>query len=89
LLVWGAAVSADDAANAKYRSNFDVFFRKLDTNKDGRLSKEEFLKIADRAKEKSKAREKLARVFEMLDPEHHGITKERFKAYLDSKNTAR
>jgi Ca2+-binding EF-hand superfamily protein len=76
---------ADDAAKSKYKGDFEAFFKKLDTNMDGKLSKDEFLQMADRAKEREKARVKLAKVFEMLDPENKGLTKEQFKTYLDSK----
>src|SRR5437868_13538503 len=75
-------VAAEDAPQAK--GDFETFFRKLDTDKNGRLSKSEFLKMADQAKERAKARDRLAKVFDMLDPENKGITKERFKAYLES-----
>jgi Ca2+-binding EF-hand superfamily protein len=84
LALLGAA-EAEDAGHSKYKGDFETFFKKLDTNRDGKLSKDEFLQMADRAKEKAKAREKLAKVFEMLSPDNKGITKERFKTYLDSK----
>src|SRR5438094_911925 len=75
-------VGAEDGPQSK--GDFEAFFRKLDTDKNGRLSKPEFLKMADQAKERAKARDRLAKVFDMLDPENKGITKERFKAYLES-----
>jgi Ca2+-binding EF-hand superfamily protein len=84
LALLGAA-GAEDAGHSKHRGDFETFFKKLDTNRDGKLSKDEFLQMADRAKEKAKAREKLAKVFEMLSPDNKGITKERLKTYLDSK----
>src|SRR6516165_4322155 len=34
--------------------DIDAIFRKLDTNKDGRLSKDEFLKIADRFRDRDR-----------------------------------
>src|ERR1700730_16077201 len=79
------AAGAGDVVNAKYKGDFDTFFKKLDTNRDGKLRKDEFLQMSDRATEKARAREKLAKVVEMLDPENRGITKDRFKTYLDSK----
>src|SRR5438132_1048986 len=85
LLLLGS-IRAEEATKAKLRGDFEAFFKKLDTNRDGKLSKDEFLQMADRAKEKEKAREKLAQVFEMLDPEHKGISKDQFKRYLDSNN---
>ena len=55
MVLLGAA-AADDGANAKYKGNFEIFFKKLDTNRDGKLSKDEFLQLADRAKEKAKGK---------------------------------
>src|SRR5438477_13193640 len=83
------AAGAGDVVNAKYKGDFDTFFKKLDINRDGKLSKDEFWKLADRARERARAREKLAKVFDMLDPENKGITKDRFKTYLDSKKPTR
>src|SRR5437764_6400011 len=83
-LVLMGSVAAEDISPIKSKGDFEAFFRKLDTDKNGRLSKAEFLQMADQAKEKGKAREKLAKVFDMLDPDHTGITKERLKSYLDS-----
>src|SRR5437868_3808412 len=77
--------AGQDSAPSKAKGDFEAFFKKLDTDKNGRLSKSEFLQMAELAKEKAKAREKLAKVYDMLDTEKQGITKERFKAYLDSK----
>jgi Ca2+-binding EF-hand superfamily protein len=84
MVLLGFSAAADDPGRASSKGNFEAFFKKLDTNKDGKLSKEEFLQLADRAKEKAKAREKLTKIFEMLDPENKGISKERFRTYLDT-----
>jgi Ca2+-binding EF-hand superfamily protein len=68
--------------------NFDAFFKRLDTNMDGRLSKDEFLKMADRAKEKEQARAKLSQAYDMLDPEMKGITKDIFRRFLENGKSA-
>jgi hypothetical protein len=65
----------------------EAFFTKLDANKDGKLNKDEFLKLADRAKEKDKAREKLGQVFDKIDPRNKGLTKDQFKKFLEMKKT--
>lgn len=83
-LVLLGSVTAEDIGPIKSKGDFEAFFRKLDTDRNGRLSKTEFLQMANQAKDKTKAREKLAKVFDMLDPENKGITKERLKSYLDS-----
>ena len=85
LLLLGPVTADEDAVKSKFKGDFDTFFKKLDTNRDGKLSKDEFLQMADRAQDKNKAREKLARVYEMLDAEKKGISKEQFKTYLDTK----
>lgn len=70
----------------KLKGNVDAFFKKLDSNMDGKLTKDEFLKMADRAKEKDKAqaRQKLSQAYDKLDPEMKGITKEIFRRFLES-----
>ena len=45
----------------------DAIFKKLDTNNDGKLQKDEFLKLCDSFKNKDKAREKLTVAFDMID----------------------
>lgn len=62
----------------------DAVFKKLDSNNDGKLSKDEFLKLADRFKDKDKAREKLKNAFETIDPQNKGLTKDQFGQYFDS-----
>jgi Ca2+-binding EF-hand superfamily protein len=62
----------------------EAAFKKLDANSDGKLSKDEFLKLADRFKDKDKAREKLTKAFEKIDPQNQGLSKDQFGQYLDS-----
>ena len=62
----------------------NAIFKKLDANNDGKLQKDEFLKLADQYKNKEKARAKLAEAFKTIDPENRGITKDVFRRYLDS-----
>ena len=66
----------------KGKLDVDAVFKKLDANTDGKLQKDEFLKLADRFKEKDKARAKLTTTFEKLDTEKMGLTKDQFRKYL-------
>lgn len=75
-------VQAQDTKKPKL--DIDVVFRKLDSNSDGKLVKDEFLRLADRFKDKEKAREKLTRTHNIIDPTNAGLTKDQFRKYLDS-----
>ena len=68
----------------KFKGDFEAFFKKLDSNMDGKLTKDEFVRMADRAKEKDQARAKLGQEYDKLDPEKKGITKEVFRKYLEN-----
>ena len=68
----------------KSKGDFEAFFKKLDTNMDGKLTKDEFLKMAERAKEKEQARKQLSAAYDKLDPEKKGVTKEKFKNFLEN-----
>jgi Ca2+-binding EF-hand superfamily protein len=72
----------DGAKNGKLDA--DAIFKKLDTNNDGRLSKDEFLKIADRFKEPEKMRQRLTKRYEEIDPTRMGISREQFRKYIES-----
>ncbi len=61
----------------------DAIFKKLDTNNDGKLTKDEFLKLADSFKDKEKARAKLSLAFEKIDPKNEGVSRDQFRKYLD------
>ncbi len=84
LLTALATTRADEDAK-KPKIDIEAFFKKLDSNVDGRLSKAEFLKMAERAKDKDKARDKLGQAFDKLDPDMKGISKERFKKFLEMR----
>jgi c-di-GMP-binding flagellar brake protein YcgR len=79
----GLIASAGDDGR-KRKSDFETFFKKLDSNMDGKLTKPEFLKMADRAKEKEQARLKLGLEYDKLDPEKKGITKDVFRRFLEN-----
>jgi Ca2+-binding EF-hand superfamily protein len=77
-----AAADAQDQKPAKLDVN--VIFKKLDANNDNRLSKSEFVKLADRFKDRDKAREKLSKAFESIDSANQGtISRDQFAEYLE------
>src|SRR5262245_40900510 len=76
----GSAGAQDDKDKKR---DPDVIFKKLDTNNDKHLSKDEFLKLADLGKDKEKAREFLAKAYEkIVVPPSKGMTCEQFKKFL-------
>jgi hypothetical protein len=94
-VLWGLGIlllaavtigSAQEGSNGrKNGGDFDTFFRRLDANHDGKLNRDEFLKMADRAKEKEQARRKLGEAYDKLDPQRKGLAKDVFKRYLDER----
>ncbi len=72
------------AQDTKKKLDSEAIFKKLDANKDGKLSKDEFLKLADNFKNRDKAREKLVTAFEKFDTDKTGLTQDQFRKYLDS-----
>jgi Ca2+-binding EF-hand superfamily protein len=77
-------LAAGDAG--KKGKDIDAIFLKLDVNKDGRLSKDEFLKIAERFRDKDKARLQLAQTFDKLDPDRKGLSKDQFRTFVEASN---
>src|SRR5437660_1082731 len=72
----------------KKKPDAEALFKKLDTNSDGKLTRDEFLQLADRIKEKAgeekgeKAREFLGKVFDKLDADNKGyLTLAQFKKF--------
>lgn len=81
-LVWSDATAQDVK---KGKVDVEAIFKKLDTNNDGKLQRDEFLKMADSFKNKEKAREKLTNTFAMIDADKKGfLSREQFRVYLDS-----
>lgn len=87
-----SAADAQDGADGKGKGKFrgkgdfskfaEERFKKLDTNSDSRLSKEEFLKAADRAKEPEKIeklKESLSKAFDKADADKQGLTLDQYK----------
>jgi hypothetical protein len=83
-LLLGTLMAGDNGKNGKNGKDIDAIFHKLDTNKDGRLSKDEFLRIADRFRDKDKARVHLAQTYDKLDPQRKGLTAVQFRAFLET-----
>ena len=82
-LTAGFLLSGVQAQDTK-KVDVEAIFKKLDTNKDGKLSKDEFLKLCDNFKNKDKARDKLTAAFEKFDMDKMGLTQDQFRKYLDS-----
>ncbi len=79
-VVLGSAGAQDDKDKKR---DPEVIFKKLDTNNDKHLSKEEFLKLADLGKDKEKAREFLAKAYEkIVVAPSKGMTCDQFKKFL-------
>jgi hypothetical protein len=79
--VLGTAGAQDEAKDKK--RDPDAIFAKLDGNKDDKLSKDEFLKLAEFGKDKAKAREFLGKVFDKLaDRQTMALNREQFKKFL-------
>jgi Ca2+-binding EF-hand superfamily protein len=63
----------------------DALFKKLDTNKDGKLTKDEFMKLVEEFKNKigeaniAFAKIKVAQMYQQLDPDGVGVTLEQFR----------
>jgi Ca2+-binding EF-hand superfamily protein len=87
IVMAGALLLSSAAAQETQKGKVDVeaFFKKLDINSDGKLQKDEFLRLADHFKDKAKAREKLSTAFTMIDAEKRGfLSKDQFRTYLDA-----
>src|SRR5579883_3076705 len=80
-LLWTSAEAQD---TPKKKIDVDAIFKKLDTNNDGKLSKDEFLKLAERFKDRDKAREKLTTTFMKIDTTNMGVSLEQFRKYFDN-----
>jgi hypothetical protein len=81
LTLLGALSAGDDGKKGK---EIDVIFGKLDANRDGRLSKDEFLKVAEKFRDKEKARKHLGLTYDKLDPDQKGLSREQFRAFADA-----
>ncbi|GIW82699.1 MAG: hypothetical protein KatS3mg105_4506 [Gemmatales bacterium] len=88
----GIADQPDKKKKAPRQFDPAQFFEKLDANKDGKISKDEYLKILDRVKEKigadkaEKARGFFEKRFQLLDTNKDGsISKEEFKKGIEER----
>ena len=68
----------------KKGKDIDAIFQKLDANQDGRLSKDEFVKIAERFRDKEKARVQLGQTYDKLDPGQKGLTRDQFRMFVEA-----
>jgi Ca2+-binding EF-hand superfamily protein len=81
-----ACANDDPQGKGKRAHNPEAVFNKLDTNGDGKLSKEEFAKMFERMREKAKNKGKTLpagsgeRLFNRIDTNHDGyISLDEFK----------
>jgi Ca2+-binding EF-hand superfamily protein len=82
-LAWNLAVApapASAAEGKKKKTDLEALFKKLDTNNDGKLSKEEFAKIAELGKKKGAKSKRIDQLFQKLDTNNDGsLSLEEFK----------
>lgn len=88
VIVAGMLASSAGGQEPK-KGDVDALFKKLDANNDGKLSKTEFLKLADSYKDKDKARDKLGMVFDKIDPKNEGLSREQFRKLIESVSAKR
>jgi Ca2+-binding EF-hand superfamily protein len=81
LVLLGSVRAGDDGKKGR---DIDAIFRKLDANMDGKLTKSEFLKIADRFRDKDRARVELGLTFDKIDPNNKGLTKVQFRTFVET-----
>lgn len=88
VLVVGIAAADDDAGKKKGKKGKGrigdpaAAFKKLDANSDGKLTKDEFLKIADKVQDANKAakfKERLTKTFDKLSDGKDSVTLDQFK----------
>jgi Ca2+-binding EF-hand superfamily protein len=93
ILVFAAIVFLGGGVRAQDKKSLvdiDSVFKKLDTNSDNKLQKDEFLKLAEHFKDKGKAREKLTTAFSMIDAQKKGfLSKDQFRTYYESAKKQR
>jgi Ca2+-binding EF-hand superfamily protein len=88
MMLIASAGAADEQKGDKKKADPAALFKKLDTNGDGKISKDEFLKIADKLKAKAgddkaaKMTQALEKIFTKLDTNGDGyLSPEEFKAF--------
>jgi Ca2+-binding EF-hand superfamily protein len=88
-----SVVSASAADKAAKKRDPEQVFKRLDTNSDGKVSKEEFSRLADRLAKKldaDKAKETATRLFEKLDADKDGsISAEEAKKIAEVRREVR
>ena len=84
LLAFFTLVFSTACGDDKKEKEIDAIFRKLDTNNDGKLTRDEFLKMAERFRDQEKARTHLEKTFNKLDPNNRGLTRDQFRTLVET-----
>ena len=84
-LVLASADAGDAPQQPRRKAIPEKVFRRLDTNADGTLTRDEFLEVAKRITDPAKAEKVKARLGRAYDKINHGepVTLEQFKQYQE------
>jgi Ca2+-binding EF-hand superfamily protein len=92
LMALAGAEAGQQDKKSRRKMDPDVLFKKLDTNKDGRVSREEFLKLAAKIQERlgpekgAQIAERLGQMFDQYDTDKKGLTLQQFRQMREDQS---